>query len=53
VLANGRAGQLGYHFQFVVDLGATTSFGNNRLFANGAGTAPTPVGGASTDFGQQ
>jgi hypothetical protein len=29
------------------------SYGNNRLFSNGGGTAPTPVGGASTDFGQQ
>jgi hypothetical protein len=33
--------------------GATTSYGNNRFFANGAGTAPTPAGAASTDFGQQ
>jgi hypothetical protein len=33
--------------------GATTSFGNNRLFGNGAGTAPTPAGAASADFGQQ
>jgi hypothetical protein len=33
--------------------GATTSFGNNRLFENGPGTAPTPAGAASTDFGQQ
>jgi hypothetical protein len=33
--------------------GSTTSFGNNRLFGNGGGTAPTPVGGVSTDFGQQ
>jgi hypothetical protein len=33
--------------------GATTSYGNNRLAGNGGGTAPTPVGGASTDFGQQ
>jgi hypothetical protein len=33
--------------------GATTSFGNNRLFGNGGGTAPTPAGGASTDLGQQ
>jgi nitrous oxidase accessory protein NosD len=33
--------------------GATVSYGNNRLFGNGGGTAPTPVGGASTDFGQQ
>jgi hypothetical protein len=33
--------------------GATTSFGNNRLFGNGGGTAPTPAGGASTDFAQQ
>jgi hypothetical protein len=33
--------------------GATMSYGNNRLFMNGAGTAPTPVGATSTDFGQQ
>jgi hypothetical protein len=33
--------------------GSTMSFGNNRLFGNGGGTAPTPVGGTSTDFGQQ
>jgi hypothetical protein len=33
--------------------GTTTSFGNNRLFGNGGGTAPTPAGGASTDFAQQ
>jgi hypothetical protein len=33
--------------------GITMSYGNNRLFQNGPGTAPTPVGGASTDFGQQ
>jgi hypothetical protein len=33
--------------------GAATSFGNNRLFGNGGGTAPTPAGGVSTDFGQQ
>jgi hypothetical protein len=33
--------------------GATTSFGNNRLFGNGGGTAPTPAGGSSTDFAQQ
>lgn len=33
--------------------GATTSFGNNRIFGNGApGTAPT-VGAATTDHGQQ
>jgi hypothetical protein len=33
--------------------GATTSFGNNRLFGNGApGTAPS-VGGPTTDHGQQ
>jgi len=33
--------------------GATTSFGNNRIFGNGAaGTAPT-LGAASTDHGQQ
>jgi hypothetical protein len=33
--------------------GPTISYGNNRFFANGAGTAPTPAGAASTDFGQQ
>jgi hypothetical protein len=33
--------------------GSTVSYGNNRLFGNGGGTAPTPVGGVSTDFGQQ
>jgi hypothetical protein len=33
--------------------GTTMSYGNNRLFENGPGTAPTPVGGTSTDFGQQ
>jgi hypothetical protein len=33
--------------------GSTMSFGNNRLFGNGGGTAPTPVGATSTDFGQQ
>jgi hypothetical protein len=33
--------------------GSTLSYGNNRLFGNGAGTAPTPAGGTSTDFGQQ
>jgi hypothetical protein len=33
--------------------GATTSFGNNRIFGNGApGTAPS-VGGPTTDHGQQ
>jgi hypothetical protein len=33
--------------------GTTMSYGNNRLFENGSGTAPTPVGATSTDFGQQ
>jgi hypothetical protein len=33
--------------------GTTMSYGNNRLFQNGPGTAPTPVGATSTDFGQQ
>jgi hypothetical protein len=33
--------------------GATMSYGNNRFLGNGGGTAPTPAGGASTDFGQQ
>jgi hypothetical protein len=33
--------------------GATTSYGNNRLIGNGAGTAPTPAGGISNDLGQQ
>jgi hypothetical protein len=33
--------------------GPTMSYGNNRLFDNGGGTAPTPVAATSTDFGQQ
>jgi hypothetical protein len=33
--------------------GTTMSYGNNRMFQNGPGTAPTPVGATSTDFGQQ
>jgi hypothetical protein len=33
--------------------GSTMSYGNNRLAGNGGGTAPTPAGGTSTDFGQQ
>jgi hypothetical protein len=33
--------------------GSTMSYGNNRLFGNGGGTAPTPVAATSTDFGQQ
>jgi hypothetical protein len=33
--------------------GATMSYGNNRFLGNGGGTAPTPAGGTSTDFGQQ
>jgi hypothetical protein len=33
--------------------GATTSYGNNRFFGNGGGTAPTPAGATTTDFGQQ
>jgi hypothetical protein len=34
--------------------GATTSFGNNRIFTNTApGVAPTPAGAPSTDLGQQ
>jgi hypothetical protein len=33
--------------------GSTTSFGNNRFVGNGGGTAPTPAGATSTDFGQQ
>jgi hypothetical protein len=34
--------------------GTTTSYGNNRIFANfAAGNAPTPIGGASPDYGQQ
>jgi hypothetical protein len=32
--------------------GATTSFGNNRIFGGAPGTAPT-VGGPTTDHGQQ
>jgi hypothetical protein len=33
--------------------GSTMSFGNNRFVGNFGGTAPTPAGGTSTDFGQQ
>ena len=34
--------------------GATSSFGNNRISGNtAAGTAPTPIGPISTEFGQQ
>jgi hypothetical protein len=33
--------------------GTTMSYGNNRLAGNGGGTAPTPAGSTSTDFGQQ
>jgi hypothetical protein len=33
--------------------GATMSYGNNRFFGNGGGTAPTPAGATTTDFGQQ
>jgi hypothetical protein len=33
--------------------GSTISYGNNRFLGNGGGTAPTPAGGTSTDFGQQ
>jgi hypothetical protein len=33
--------------------GSTVSFGNNRFVGNGGGTAPTPAGATSTDFGQQ
>ena len=34
--------------------GTTLSFGNNRIAGNtGAGTAPTPIGAASSNFGQQ
>jgi Right handed beta helix region len=34
--------------------GATTSFGNNRIFGNAAlGLAPSAAGGPSTDLGQQ
>jgi hypothetical protein len=33
--------------------GSTMSYGNNRFFGNGGGTAPTPVGATSADFGQQ
>lgn len=40
-------------FNSTAIVGATTSFGNNRIYGNGAaGTAPT-VGAASTDRGQQ
>jgi len=34
--------------------GASGTFGNNRFSGNGSiGTAPTPLGGASSDIGQQ
>lgn len=33
--------------------GTAVSYGNNRLFGNGGGNTPTPVGGPSADFGQQ
>ena len=34
--------------------GDVGTFGNNRFSGNGAiGTAPTPLGGASSDLGQQ
>ncbi len=34
--------------------GTTTSYGNNRIFANSsAGTAPTLIGAVSPDYGQQ
>jgi hypothetical protein len=34
--------------------GATVSYGNNRIFGNPeSSTAPTPIGGASSDYGQQ
>ena len=34
--------------------GATVSYGNNRVFANPSlGTTPTPIGNASSEFGQQ
>jgi hypothetical protein len=34
--------------------GATGTFGNNRFSGNlSAGTAPSPLGGATSDLGQQ
>jgi hypothetical protein len=55
VLALGKVGLANSDIAFNTSSisGATTSYGNNRLFGNGGGTAPTPAGGASTDFGQQ
>jgi hypothetical protein len=55
VLALGTVGLANSDITFNVSSisGTTTSFGNNRLFQNGPGTAPTPAGATSTDFGQQ
>ena len=41
-------------FNSIAISGASGSFGNNRFSGNSsAGTAPTPMGGASSDLGQQ
>jgi hypothetical protein len=55
IYAGGTVGLTNSNIAFNVSSisGTTMSYGNNRLFENGPGTAPTPVGGTSTDFGQQ
>jgi uncharacterized Zn-binding protein involved in type VI secretion len=55
IYAAGTVGLANSDITFNVSsiFGTTMSYGNNRLFQNGSGTAPTPVGGTSTDFGQQ
>jgi hypothetical protein len=55
ILALGTVGLANTEISFNTSsiFGSTMSFGNNRLFGNGVGTAPTPVGGVSTEFGQQ
>ena len=41
-------------FNNVAISGASGTFGNNRFSGNGSiGTAPTPIGGATSDLGQQ
>jgi hypothetical protein len=55
ILAQGTVGLANADLTFNVSSisGTTMSYGNNRLFQNGPGTAPTAVGATSTDFGQQ
>jgi hypothetical protein len=57
ILANGGAVGLtnsDVAFNTTAISGATTSFGNNRIYANGSpGTAPAAAGAPSTDIGQQ